>query len=128
VIQLAGIYLRYPSPHGPVDAFNGVDLHVPAGQVFGVIGRSGAGKSSLIRTINLLTRPTQGRVQVDGRDLTALSAEDLRTARHGIGMIFQHFNLLFSRTVFENVALPLQLVHERPAARRREQRSLRAAA
>ncbi|MDD5334746.1 MAG: methionine ABC transporter ATP-binding protein [Rhodoferax sp.] len=115
MIQLEDIHLRYPSPHGPVDALGGVDLHVPARQVFGVIGRSGAGKSSLIRTINLLTRPTQGRVRVDGRDLTALSAEALRTARHGIGMIFQHFNLLASRTVFENVALPLQLVHERPA-------------
>jgi len=116
MIQLDNIHLRYPSPHGPVDALQGVDLHVPGGQVFGIIGRSGAGKSSLIRTINLLTRPTQGRVQVDGRDLTALSPEDLRTARHGIGMVFQHFNLLSSRTVFENVALPLQLVHARPAA------------
>jgi D-methionine transport system ATP-binding protein len=98
-----------------VDALAGVDLHVPSGQVFGVIGRSGAGKSSLVRVINLLTRPTQGRVRVDGKDLTALAPEQLRTARHGIGMIFQHFNLLSSRTVFENVALPLQLVHERPA-------------
>jgi D-methionine transport system ATP-binding protein len=115
VIQLDGIHLRYPSPHGPVDALAGVDLHVPSGQVFGVIGRSGAGKSSLVRVINLLTRPTQGRVRVDGKDLTALAPEQLRTARHGIGMIFQHFNLLSSRTVFENVALPLQLVHERPA-------------
>jgi D-methionine transport system ATP-binding protein len=115
MIQLEGVHLRYPSPHGSVDALRGIDLHVPTGQVFGVIGRSGAGKSSLIRTINLLTRPTQGRVLVDGRDMTALAPEDLRTARHGIGMIFQHFNLLSSRTVFENVALPLQLVHERPA-------------
>jgi D-methionine transport system ATP-binding protein len=115
MIQLENIHLRYPSPHGPVDALQGVDLHVPGGQVFGVIGRSGAGKSSLVRTINLLARPTEGRVLVDGRDLTALSPEDLRTARHSIGMIFQHFNLLSSRTVFENVALPLQLVHERPA-------------
>ncbi|MEI6600519.1 MAG: methionine ABC transporter ATP-binding protein [Comamonadaceae bacterium] len=115
MIQLDGIHLRYPSPHGAVDALRGVDLQVGVGQVFGVIGRSGAGKSSLIRTINLLNRPTQGRVCVDGRDLTALSPSELRSARHGMGMIFQHFNLLSSRTVFENVALPLQLVHERPA-------------
>ena len=115
MIHLDNIHLSYPSPHGPVQALRGVSLHVPAGEVFGVIGRSGAGKSSLIRSINLLTRPTQGRVQVDGQDLTALAPEQLRTARHGIGMIFQHFNLLSSRTVFDNVALPLQLVHERPA-------------
>ncbi|MES2582148.1 MAG: methionine ABC transporter ATP-binding protein [Pseudomonadota bacterium] len=115
MIQLEGIHLRYPSPQGPVDALQDINLHVPAGQVFGVIGRSGAGKSSLVRTINLLTRPTQGRVRVAGQDLTALAPEALRTARHGIGMVFQHFNLLSSRTVFENVALPLQLVHERPA-------------
>jgi len=116
MIELSHISLTYPGHPEPVRALDDVNLHVPSGQVFGVIGRSGAGKSSLIRTINLLTRPTQGRVQVDGRDLTALSPEDLRTARHGIGMVFQHFNLLSSRTVFENVALPLQLVHERPAA------------
>jgi len=116
VIQLDNIHLRYPSPHGPADALGGVDLQVSAGQVFGIIGRSGAGKSSLIRTINLLTRPTRGTVRVDGQDLTALAPEALRTARHGIGMVFQHFNLLSSRTVFENVALPLELLHERPAA------------
>jgi D-methionine transport system ATP-binding protein len=115
MIALEGIHLRYPSPHGPVDALRGVDLRVGAGQVFGVIGRSGAGKSSLIRSINLLTRPTQGRVRVDGQDLTALSPEALRTARHGMGMIFQHFNLLSSRTVYQNVALPLELLDERPA-------------
>jgi D-methionine transport system ATP-binding protein len=115
MIELSHISLAYPGHPEPVRALDDVDLHVPSGQVFGVIGRSGAGKSSLIRTINLLTRPTQGRVRVDGRDLTALAPEALRTARHGIGMVFQHFNLLSSRTVFENVALPLQLVHERPA-------------
>jgi D-methionine transport system ATP-binding protein len=112
---LENIHLTYPGPQGPVQALRGVDLHVPPGQVFGVIGRSGAGKSSLVRTINLLNRPTQGRVLVNDQDLTALSTPDLRRARHDIGMIFQHFNLLSSRTVFDNVALPLQLLHERPA-------------
>ena len=90
-------------------ALRGVDLRVQRGEVFGVIGRSGAGKSSLVRTINLLNRPDQGRVWVDGQDLTALNAAGLRRARHGIGMVFQHFNLLSSRTVFDNVALPLEL-------------------
>jgi len=92
-----------------VHALRGVDLRVQRGEVFGVIGRSGAGKSSLVRTINLLNRPDQGRVWVDGQDLTALNAAGLRRARHGIGMVFQHFNLLSSRTVFDNVALPLEL-------------------
>nr|WP_233167715.1 methionine ABC transporter ATP-binding protein [Xylophilus sp. ASV27] len=87
----------------------GIDLHVPQGQIFGVIGRSGAGKSSLVRTINLLNRPTSGRVRVAGQDLTAMPDAQLRQARQGIGMVFQHFNLLASRTVYDNVALPLEL-------------------
>lgn len=113
MIRLENIHLNYPGASQP--ALQGVDLQVRAGEVFGVIGRSGAGKSSLVRVINLLTRPSLGRVSVDGAELTALPAPALRTARHQIGMIFQHFNLLSSRTVFDNVALPLQLVHERPA-------------
>lgn len=114
MIELDNIHLTYPGHPAPVHALRGIDLRVPAGEIFGVIGRSGAGKSSLIRVINLLNRPTQGQVRVNGADLTALSQTELRSARHQIGMIFQHFNLLSSRTVFENVALPLQLVHERP--------------
>jgi D-methionine transport system ATP-binding protein len=109
VIQLRGIVQTYPSPTGPVQALRGVDLQVPRGEIFGVIGRSGAGKSSLVRTINLLNRPVAGQVQVDGLDLTALGPDALRAARRDIGMIFQHFNLLASRTVFDNVALPLEL-------------------
>ncbi len=109
MIRLEGIVQTYHGAQGPVEALRGVDLHVPRGQVFGVIGRSGAGKSSLVRTINLLNRPTSGRVMVDGRELGALSGAELRAARREIGMIFQHFNLLDSRTVFGNVALPLEL-------------------
>ncbi len=109
MIQLDGIHHTYRGGNGPVHALRGVDLRVQRGEVFGVIGRSGAGKSSLVRTINLLNRPDQGRVWVDGQDLTALNAAGLRRARHGIGMVFQHFNLLSSRTVFDNVALPLEL-------------------
>ena len=84
-------------------------LHVPAGQIYGVIGSSGAGKSTLIRCANMLERPTSGQVLVDGQDLTSLSESELTRARRQIGMIFQHFNLLSSRTVFGNVALPLEL-------------------
>jgi D-methionine transport system ATP-binding protein len=115
MIELEGIGLTYPGHPAPVQALQGVNLQVRAGEVFGVIGRSGAGKSSLIRVINLLNRPTQGQVRVNGSELTTLSAPELRAARHQIGMIFQHFNLLSSRTVFDNVALPLELLNERPA-------------
>lgn len=109
MIELQGIFQTYHGPAGPVEALRGVDLNVARGQIFGVIGRSGAGKSSLVRTINLLNRPTAGRVYVDGVDLTVLDDAALRRARQGIGMIFQHFNLLSSRTVYGNVALPLEL-------------------
>jgi len=109
VIRLEHIHQTYPGPQGPVHALRGVDLHIRAGEIFGIIGRSGAGKSSLVRTINLLNRPSQGTVTVAGQVLTALDAAGLRAARREIGMIFQHFNLLSSRTVFDNVALPLEL-------------------
>lgn len=77
--------------------------------MFGIIGQSGAGKSTLLRLINLLERPDNGSVIVDGRDLCLLSPSELRIARHNIGMIFQHFNLLEQKTVFDNIALPLRL-------------------
>ena len=93
-----------------VHAVRDVSLSIEAGEIFGVIGRSGAGKSTLIRLINLLTPPDTGEVIVDGRDLTRLDAAQLRAARREIGMIFQHFNLMSSRTVFDNVALPLELI------------------
>ncbi|MFW6346089.1 MAG: methionine ABC transporter ATP-binding protein [Halomonas sp.] len=93
-----------------VPALKQVDFHVPAGRIHGVIGLSGAGKSTLIRCVNLLERPTTGTVSVDGQELTGLSRQALNQARHRIGMIFQHFNLLTNRTVFANVALPLELM------------------
>ena len=109
MIDIQGLTLSYPGPRGPVQALHGIDLHIGAGEVFGIIGRSGAGKSSLVRTINLLNRPTTGQVRVNGRDLTQLDEAPLRAARRDIGMVFQHFNLLSSRTVFDNAALPLEL-------------------
>ena len=115
MIALHNIVQTYPGPTGPVKALQDVSLQVPRGEIFGVIGRSGAGKSSLVRTINLLNRPLAGRVQVDGRDLTRLDDTALRAARRDIGMIFQHFNLLAARTVFDNVALPLELAGLRRA-------------
>ncbi|MCY0388632.1 methionine ABC transporter ATP-binding protein [Robbsia sp. Bb-Pol-6] len=109
MIELKNITQRFDGPRGPIDALHAVNLSIAAGEVFGIIGRSGAGKSTLVRTINLLTRPSEGSVSVAGRELTTLRADALRGARREIGMIFQHFNLLSSRTVFGNIALPLEL-------------------
>lgn len=109
MIRLEGVTRRFRSPGGERTALDGVDLTVASGEVFGVVGRSGAGKSTLVRTINLLERPDAGRVLVGDQDLTALRPADLRAARRRIGMIFQHFNLLHSRTIRDNIALPLVL-------------------
>ena len=109
MIKLSNITKVFQQGTRTIQALNNVSLHVPAGQIYGVIGASGAGKSTLIRCVNLLERPTSGQVLVDGQDLTRLSAGELTLARRQIGMIFQHFNLLNSRTVAGNVALPLEL-------------------
>jgi D-methionine transport system ATP-binding protein len=101
---------RSSTPARTIQALKNVDLHVPAGEIHGVIGLSGAGKSTLIRCVNLLERPTSGSVEVDGQELTQLTAAELNQARHRIGMIFQHFNLLTTRNVYDNVALPLELM------------------
>jgi len=91
-------------------ALDAVSLEVASGEIFGVVGQSGAGKSTLIRTVNLLERPDSGTVFVDGVDLLALNRSQLRSTRQGIGMIFQHFNLLSSRTVQGNVELALEVI------------------
>ncbi|WP_422849390.1 methionine ABC transporter ATP-binding protein [Acidovorax sp. M14] len=109
MIELRGITQTYQGSQGPVEALKGIDLTIQPGEVFGIIGKSGAGKSSLVRVINLLNRPTTGQVIVGGQDLTQLNDAQLREARREIGMVFQHFNLLSSRTVFDNAALPLEL-------------------
>jgi len=109
MIELRGITQTYQGSQGPVEALKGIDLTIQPGEVFGIIGKSGAGKSSLVRVINLLNRPSTGQVIVGGQDLTQLNDAQLREARREIGMVFQHFNLLSSRTVFDNAALPLEL-------------------
>lgn len=91
-------------------ALRDINLHIERGSICGVIGKSGAGKSTLIRCVNLLETPDAGKIEIDGIDLTTLTAAELRKERHNIGMIFQHFNLLSSKTVYENIALPLKLV------------------
>ena len=110
MIKLEHITQTYVSPDGTAfDALKDVSIHIRSEEIFGIIGRSGAGKSTLVRCINLLNRPTSGSVIVDGQDLTKLPDDDLRKVRRSIGMIFQHFNLLSSRTVYDNIALPLEL-------------------
>ncbi|RNM23027.1 D-methionine ABC transporter, ATP-binding protein [Dickeya undicola] len=109
MIELINITKVFQQKGRAITALDDVTLRVPAGQIYGVIGASGAGKSTLIRCVNLLERPTQGKVLIDGKDLMSLSESQLTRTRRQIGMIFQHFNLLSSRTVFGNVALPLEL-------------------
>jgi D-methionine transport system ATP-binding protein len=104
VEQLSKTYPAAPQP-----ALDQVSLSIADGAVYGILGRSGAGKSTLLRCLNLLERPDSGRVLLDGVDLTTLSDSDLRRQRQRIGMIFQGFNLLHSRTVFDNIAVPLEI-------------------
>ncbi|BAJ27309.1 MULTISPECIES: ATP-binding cassette domain-containing protein [Kitasatospora] len=126
MITTNGLTKVYRSQDREVRALDDVDLHVRQGEVFGVVGTSGAGKSTLIRCVNLLERPTSGTVTVDGVELTALSGSEqragreLRAARQRIGMVFQHFNLLSSRTVQDNVELPLEIIGLDRRERRRK--------
>ncbi|HEY9624757.1 MAG TPA: ATP-binding cassette domain-containing protein [Crinalium sp.] len=100
----------YAQGNHPITALDGVSLQVKSGEIYGVLGQSGAGKSTLIRCVNQLEKPTSGSVQVNGQEMTQLAGKELRQARQHIGMIFQHFNLLSSRTVAQNVAFPLEII------------------
>lgn len=104
MIELTHVSKDFGKGQQEVHAVRDVSLSIDKGEIFGIIGFSGAGKATLVRCINLLERPTAGTVMVDNKDLTALSARELRQARKKIGMIFQHFNLMPSRTVAGNVA------------------------
>ncbi len=109
LIELIGIDKEYRAKNRIVTALQHVNLTVKKGEIFGVIGRSGAGKSTLLRCVNLLERPTNGQVIVGGQDLTSLKEGELQKERKRIGMIFQHFNLLSTATVEQNIAFPLKL-------------------
>lgn len=110
MITLSQLTKTYPTKTGTFTAIHPTDLTVHAGEIFGIIGASGAGKSTLIRCVNFLEKPTSGTVSVDGVVLNTLNNKELNATRQKIGMIFQHFNLLHSRTAFDNIALPLELV------------------
>ena len=109
MFKLSHIEKTYDSPAGPVKALKDIDLEIARGEIYGIIGLSGAGKSTLIRCINMLERPTSGTVIIDGQELTTMNDSELRKTRKSIGMIFQHFNLLSSATVYDNIAFPLRL-------------------
>lgn len=109
MIKLENISKSFAINGKTVEAVKDVSLAIRQGEIFGIIGFSGAGKSTLVRCINLLEKPEKGRVIIDGEDITHYEGKELRYVRQKIGMIFQHFNLMPSRTVFENIELPLKL-------------------
>lgn len=109
MIEFIEVHKAYQVDGRQVPALQPCNLTIPAGQIYGLIGHSGAGKSTLLRLINRLEEPSGGRILVDGEDITALNAAGLRAFRRKVGMIFQHFNLLSSKTVADNVAMPLKL-------------------
>lgn len=108
MIELKNITKTFVSKNTNVKAVDDVSITIQDGEIYGIIGFSGAGKSTLVRCLNLLERPTSGEVIINGNDITKLNEKELRKARKKIGMIFQHFNLLPSRTVFANIAYPLK--------------------
>ena len=108
MIKLEHVTKTFQTRNGNVNAVRDVSLEIQDGEIFGIIGFSGAGKSTLVRCINLLEKPEQGAVYFDDKDLLKLSDKELRLKRQEMGMIFQHFNLMRSRTVFENIAFPLR--------------------
>jgi D-methionine transport system ATP-binding protein len=108
MIEIRQLTKEYKTKNGTVKGVDDVSLTVQRGEVYGIVGYSGAGKSSLLRCINLLEQPTSGSITVDGTDLTSLKGEKLRLARLKIGMIFQHFYLISQKTVYENIAFSLK--------------------
>ena len=109
LISLSQVKKIFRTKNGIVTAVNNIDLQIQEGEIFGIIGYSGAGKSTLIRMLNGLEIPTEGHVTVAGQEISKIKGASLRKARQEIGMIFQHFNLLWSRTVRENIAFPLEI-------------------
>lgn len=109
MISLKSLNKKYKTPDGEFQAVSSVSLEVQKGEVYGIIGFSGAGKSTLLRMINLLEQPDSGEIMVDGENIMSLSRKELLLKRKSIGMIFQQFNLLTNRTVYDNVSFPLEL-------------------
>ncbi|HWR62665.1 MAG TPA: ATP-binding cassette domain-containing protein [Clostridia bacterium] len=109
MISIRGLSKTYYTPEAKIEAIKNISLDIERGDIFGIIGFSGAGKSTLIRCLNRLEEPDSGTVSIGGRKITSLNKKELLKARNKIGMIFQHFNLFDSKTVFQNVAFPLEV-------------------
>lgn len=109
VIQIQNVTKTFVGKDNQVEALKGINLEIHKGEIYGIIGMSGAGKSTLVRCLNFLERPTSGTVLIEGKDLSTMSAGELRKTRTQIAMIFQHFNLLMQRTVIDNVCFPLEI-------------------
>ncbi len=120
MIEINNLTKVYHTSAQDITALENVTLSVNKGEIFGIIGLSGAGKSTLIRCINMLEKPTQGSIIVDGQDISLFNRHELRIARQKIGMIFQHFNLLSSRTVFDNILFPLEIARVPSSEARRK--------
>jgi D-methionine transport system ATP-binding protein len=119
MIQLERLKKVFSTKNGDVTAVNDVSLEISEGEIFGIVGYSGAGKSTLVRLLNALERPSEGSVTIAGKKLSSLSNKELRSARRDISMIFQHFNLLWSRTVRGNIAFPLEIAGVPKAERKK---------
>lgn len=109
MIEIKNLSKTYISKKSTLEAVKNVNLRIQDGDIFGIVGLSGAGKSSLVRCINMLEKPTCGEILINDQDITKLSSKKLRQTRKKIGMIFQHFNLLMNSTVYENIAFPLKI-------------------
>ncbi|OPJ63548.1 methionine ABC transporter ATP-binding protein [Clostridium oryzae] len=109
MISIKNLSKNFDTPYGKIEVLKGINLEIEKGDIFGIIGFSGAGKSTMIRCLNLLEKPDEGTIIIGDKDMTSLSKKELRKAREKIGMIFQQFNLFDSKTVFENVAFPLKV-------------------
>ncbi|ARU47573.1 methionine ABC transporter ATP-binding protein [Sulfurospirillum diekertiae] len=107
MVNIENVTVTFQTKDTSFKAVDTINLHIQEGEIFGIVGTSGAGKSTLIRTINLLQKPTSGKIWIAGEDITEYTGLKLRTIRHSIGMIFQHFNLIHTKTVFDNVAFPM---------------------
>jgi len=108
MLEIKNVNVTFHGKHKTIEAVRHVSLNIKRGEIFGIIGTSGAGKSTLLRTINLLEKPDSGEILVDGQNIANCNGSALRAVRLKIGMVFQHFNLAHSRTVFDNIALPLR--------------------
>ena len=120
IIQIRNVFKTFEGKEHIVEALKDINLDIYPGEIYGIIGMSGAGKSTLVRCLNFLEKPDKGTVTVEGRELSSLSDKELRAARTGISMIFQHFNLLMQRNVLDNICFPLEIVGVgKKAARKR---------